>query len=89
MSAFLSNLFDKVGVPPEYFSEANLHEDVGSDSQLRRSLFQTEFDSASNVSVDTSSFSLKSAEYLNWAMHMKSDRSPREESLDTSIKQYG
>lgn len=89
MSAFSSDLLDKIGVPPEYFSNASFNEYVVKESQQRRLLFETEFDCYSDASLDTSSFSLNSSEYSNWAMHMKSNRSLREESLGTSIMQYG
>jgi len=89
MSAFSSDLLHKIGVPPEYFSEASLHEYVVGEAQLRRSLIDTEFDCYSDASVDTSSFSVNSSEYLNWAMRVKSNQPLREESLGTSLMQYG
>lgn len=89
MSTFSRELLDNIGVPPEYFSEASLHEYNGRESQFRRSFFDTEFDCYSDASVDTSSFSLNSSEYLNWAINVKNNRSLCEESLGASIMQYG
>jgi hypothetical protein len=88
MSVYSIDLIDKISAQPKYFSEARLHEYLGRESQVRRSLFQTEFDCYSDGSVDTSSFSLNSSEYLNWAMHVKGNRL-LEESLGTSLMQYG
>jgi len=88
MSEFSSDLLNKVGVPLEYFSEGSLHQYVGRESHLRLPLFENEFDCHSDVSVDTS-FSLNSSEYLNWAMHVKSNQSLCGESLGTSLMQYG
>jgi len=91
MSVFSSDLLDKIGVPPEYFSEASLHEYFGKESHVRRCpIFETEFDCYSDASVDTSSFSLKSSEYLNWARNVKRNHSLCEGSLGaSSIMQYG
>jgi len=91
METFSSHILDNICIPPKcYPSEAILHGYLNRESLLRRSLFDTDFDSYSDVSVDSSSsFSLNRSEYLNWAIQDMNRRSYREESLGGSLMQYG
>jgi len=91
MDTFSSHAFSNICLPREcYPSDATLHEYVNRETLLRRTLFESEFDCFSDVSVDSSSsFSVNRSEYLNWAIKDMKNQSLREESLGGSLMQYG
>jgi len=82
MNTFSSHASRNTCGPPEYYtSETHLHEYINRQSLLQHSLFDTELDCSSDVSVDSSSsFSLNSPQHLKWVLQENMNGSFHEDS---------
>jgi len=91
METFSSHAYEKfVGAHSFCQPQAELNKYIKRESLRRRSLYDTEFDCYSEVSIDTSSaFSFDNSEYFNWAIQGKKNRYFCAESLDESLMQHG